>query len=114
MIDRSWTLEQALEVVRKLDPLTRRIGCFTGLTGSVLHKGRSEKDLDITVIPLDASKPIDLWGICFALKDGMGWKRTHSEADIKKIWADKGSTDIKHVEVWRTPEGRRVDIMIVK
>jgi hypothetical protein len=45
----SWTLDQALSIVRQLEILVRPFGYFTSLTGRVLYQGQSDNDLDITI-----------------------------------------------------------------
>ncbi len=51
-----WTLEQGLELIRSIEPKLREIDWYSGLTGGVLYKGESSKDLDIIVSPLSYSK----------------------------------------------------------
>lgn len=46
-----WTLEEAIYVVRELEKKVGPVGIHLGITGSVLYKGSSEKDLDIIVYP---------------------------------------------------------------
>lgn len=47
----AWTLFTALPVVISLENHLSRVGFHVGLTGSVLHKGTSQKDLDVIVLP---------------------------------------------------------------
>lgn len=52
-----WTLEEGIKFIQNLDPLMRsQFECFTALTGSVLHRGSSKKDLDVVILPLDPDK----------------------------------------------------------
>lgn len=51
-----WELDEALRLVRALQPMTRRFGYHLTLGGSVLNAGHSEKDLDLYFLPLDNKK----------------------------------------------------------
>lgn len=59
-----WTLDDALKLIRALQPESRRFGYHLCLGGGVLNKGESEKDLDLYFIQLNRSnnppKPDDL------------------------------------------------------
>jgi hypothetical protein len=68
-----WTLDEALEVIRALQPITRDYSYHLALGGGVLNKGTSDKDLDLYFLPLDngsETKPNELaayldeiWGV---------------------------------------------------
>jgi hypothetical protein len=45
-----WTLEDALPIIRAIAPIAERCGFSVALRGSVLIKGRSEKDLDLLFV----------------------------------------------------------------
>lgn len=45
------TIEEALKFIRTLEEKVKPYGFHCGLTGSVLYKGYSEKDLDIIIYP---------------------------------------------------------------
>lgn len=47
-------IEDALTLIRELEPKFSDVGYHLGLTGSVLYKGESEKDLDLIAYPHDA------------------------------------------------------------
>lgn len=68
-----WTLEEALKLIRGLQPRIREIGYHITLGGGVLNHGMSKKDLDLFFLPLEGEqwKPspekvlkvlTDLWG----------------------------------------------------
>jgi len=42
-----WTLNDALPLIRKIEPIAKRHGFSLALYGSVLYRGESEKDLDL-------------------------------------------------------------------
>lgn len=46
-----WTLEQAVELLRMLEPVAISQGFHVALGGSVLIRGSSDKDLDIFIYP---------------------------------------------------------------
>lgn len=57
-----WTLEQAQKLIAELEPAVRELHYHTLLGGGVLHRGSSDKDLDIWFMPLNGyecdSRPI--------------------------------------------------------
>lgn len=46
-----WTLEEAVALVRKLEPTAIQAGYHLALGGSVLMAGQSDKDLDLFLYP---------------------------------------------------------------
>ena len=46
-----WTLESALPVLRVLEAVAAKEGFHVALSGSVLYRGYSAKDLDVVVYP---------------------------------------------------------------
>lgn len=52
-----WTMRTALQLIRKLQPVTRDFNLHLCLGGGVLNKGRSEKDLDLFFLPLGGKAP---------------------------------------------------------
>jgi hypothetical protein len=48
-----WTLDEALPLIRKISPIAREHGFSVALYGSVLDRGRSERDLDLFFIEQD-------------------------------------------------------------
>lgn len=42
-----WTLDEAAKLAQSIEPAIRKLGYHTCLGGGVLHKGYSEKDLDL-------------------------------------------------------------------
>lgn len=46
-----FTIENALEIVRHLEPKLAEIGYHTALTGGCLYRGGSDKDVDIILYP---------------------------------------------------------------
>lgn len=105
-----WTLDEGLEVVRWFTPILAKVGFSIGLTGSVLTKGESNKDLDIIVYPLCT----DRGGVAeakIALVLG-GAECKYGRFTVTNAWREKGSLDNKHVEIW-TYKGRRIDVFFL-
>ena len=48
----AWYLEEALQIIRMLQPSARSCGYHLALAGGVLNTGSSSNDLDIIVLPL--------------------------------------------------------------
>ncbi len=55
-----WSLEDGITFVRELESKLAPLGYHCGLTGSVLYKGFSNKDLDVIIYPHDATKANDI------------------------------------------------------
>lgn len=105
-----WTLEEGLEVVRWFAPILADCGFGIGLTGSVLTKGTSNKDLDIIVYPLCTDSVVIAEAkIALVL---CGAERKYGRSTVTDAWRKKGSTDNKHVEIW-TYKGRRIDVFFL-
>ncbi len=51
----TWYLEYAVIFVQNLQGIAEKYGFHLGLAGSVLHRNKSEKDLDIIVYPHNTS-----------------------------------------------------------
>ena len=55
-----WTLDQALQVVRQLQPRCHAIKYHVALGGGVLNRGESHNDLDLFFLPFgDTDEPPD-------------------------------------------------------
>lgn len=106
-----WALDEALELIRKLEPGLRDAGWALGLTGSVLTRGESDKDLDLVVYPLNSTE-VSKAKLITAL-GAYGWTRRSSVSATHRTWRHIGSEDCKQVEVWRTGDGRRVDVFLL-
>jgi hypothetical protein len=107
---RSWTLIEALDFIRRLEPFVEPAGYHVGLLGSVLLKGDSEKDLDVLLYPHDMAQQdharlqqaLLAADLCPLL----------SVANIHDIWRRKGSNDTKRVESWLFGR-KRVDLFLL-
>jgi hypothetical protein len=108
-----WTLDQGLEFVREIEPLLRKNGWGVGLTGSVLTEGVSHNDLDLIVYPQNSTEVSHnrLRGI---LQHSFGMELKWDLEKVHQAWRRHDSKDCKHVEVWETKLGRRVDLFILR
>ena len=61
----TWTLDEALEIIRAIQPESRRFNYHLCLGGGVLNKGFSKKDLDLYFLPMGTgdAKPLDPQGL---------------------------------------------------
>jgi hypothetical protein len=52
------TLEDGIRICREIEDVLSPLGYHTALTGSLLYKGRSTKDVDIVVYPHQVSEQL--------------------------------------------------------
>lgn len=110
-----WTLEQVRPLIAELDLHLRTVGWFVGLTGSVLHKGESFNDLDLTLTPMTTVAPELQEALKVLARTNLhsfGFKFLVDVETVHKHWRLKGSLDTKHVEVWQY-QGKKVDIFFL-
>ena len=105
-----WTLNDALMITQMVETAVAAVGWHVALGGGVMKNCRSTHDLDLIFYPHD-STDARLSRLRPALRS-MKWKLTHTYARVQRNWRTKGSADQKHVEVWKTSDGRRVDVII--
>ncbi len=104
-----WSIEEAINLIRHIQPALSRVGWCVGLTGSVLGAGRSEKDLDLILYP--HSQKSDIKALHEALI-GMGFVISVPVEEVHKKWRSVGSDDTKNVSIWKF-QGKRVDIFVL-
>lgn len=108
-----WTFNEARMTIVLLEELAKEqhAGWHFALAGGVLLRGSSTHDVDIIAFP-----HVTLAGNRKALRRVLrtcGWYLRMKAWELHKYWRRKGSPDRKHVEVWKTTDGRRVDLMIM-
>jgi hypothetical protein len=104
-----WTLEEALTLCRELaGHLTAHA---VALTGSVLTKGASRKDLDLVLYPLTTAEN-DLDSLRQQLM-AFGMTPLFTREIVLKQWHRLGSSDDKWVEVWSFQD-KRIDLFLLK
>lgn len=100
-----WTLNEGIAEAQLLDPLLRPHNAFVALTGGVLHRGSSTKDLDLVIIPLKNKLTVKQHTeICKILAKRFKFKGVNT--------AKYG--DGKYVEVYQTANNKRIDVIYVK
>lgn len=112
-----WSLTEgdALSTLRILEVELSKVGWHVALTGSVLQKGGSHKDLDVVVYPHKKKN-----SHCPAKKSlhaalrRLSLEQRLSHKQLRKLSPKDGSKrDKKWVEVWQTEEGRRIDFLVL-
>ena len=111
MTNSYWDLDSALTFIREHEEALRKLGWCLGLTGSILLKGQSKKDLDLILFPANNGK-VDREAL-YELLEEQGLRLQHTSIVVHQAWQRQGSSDRKHVEVWRTLDGRRIDFFFL-
>jgi hypothetical protein len=108
-----WFLDEAIDLVRELDPSVMAYGWHCTLAGSVLYEGSSASDLDLLFFPHKVGGGATRNGLHTALTR-FGLERYQTTNQVRAWWAKQGSTDAKHVEVYRDKrpgkKERRIDV----
>ena len=104
-----WTMEQALDVIRFIQPLLKEHKYHVALGGGVLNNGFSDKDLDLYFFPFDESKidPImpfleTIWG----KSEEINPNREGYPADV--------NFEVKVKFGAKVPGEKRIDVFITK
>ena len=108
-----WTMDEAREFIDKVRAAVQPAGWEVGLTGSVLQRGESTKDLDLILFPHHKTGPLDLDALREALRSVPRFLPHVTVEQVHAHWRKIGSPDSKHVEVWQYRSCRRVDLMIL-
>lgn len=106
----SWTLDEALKIVRDLESKLVSLGFHAALGGSVLHHGHSYKDLDIIIIPHWSTEFRDWTPVKDYLREVFGAAKI---VDCKHN-PPVHIRDAKSVSWLRIPDGRRIDFFFLK
>lgn len=102
-----WTLEEGIAFARELEKYMDD-WFHTALAGSVLHKGESFKDVDIIVYPHNTQTFMEPETVVKQRLEKFGL-----EFDHQRIGGDE-YPDKKLVYIYKTKEGKRVDILVLK
>lgn len=105
-----WDIVLAIAAIREVEALVRPLGLFTSLTGGVLYKGHSTKDLDIGFALLGGLVCDFPHASLREALESIGWKRLRTAAEIASFRAEKGEVVTNCVATWVTEENRRVDV----
>jgi hypothetical protein len=101
-----WDLYRAITFIRELETALAP-NYHVALAGSTLHRGYSDNDLDIIVLPHNSIR--NSYVEVKNLLEVFGMNRRVDCAGVHKKWAKSGSTDTKHVEVW-SYKGLKIDV----
>lgn len=86
-----WTLEEAIKLLRELEPTANAHGLHLGITGSVLYKGESQKDLDIVVYPRKTTQTNihaqDGMKFRVAVAPKWNFRTPYHPEDTKEVWS---------------------------
>jgi hypothetical protein len=99
-----WTLDEALVIIRRLQPYLRDLQYHVVLGGGVLNKGESKKDLDLYFLPLDVdtgtAKPEDMV------------KLLNATWNFKSEIGYGSDMVFQHKKIYETDAGKRIDVFI--
>jgi hypothetical protein len=102
-----WTIEDGLQLIRRLQPNLKPLGFHVALAGGNLNRGLSFKDLDLVFLPLTNDKAPDIYPLVEFLI---------------KLFDEKGLDHTSHKPNPYTPyrmqlmfpnNGKRIDVFIV-
>lgn len=100
-----WTIGEALQLVRLMQPLSRAYGYHLAMGGGVLNNGESTKDLDFYFLPLDNEGATDIAGLQKWLTTILG-----SGEDIND---PKYGPSENYAAKWKfNNNGKRVDVFV--
>lgn len=111
-----WTLDEALTVIRDLQPRIKALGWHVALAGGVLNVGRSDKDLDLVFLPLQntaidpASTAVDTHEL-IVLLDGTFGKAQGGWSDASPTWEPCAWMRVQYG--YQLANGQRIDVFIV-
>jgi hypothetical protein len=118
--DVEWNLLNSLKLIRELWPIAERCGYYIGLTGSVMIRGWSLKDLDIIVYPWkvegERMSPEDLLqelGCEKFFECGKMPKDLEGEVDEPPSGGSDQKSRVKSV-YWSKRENKRIDWFMLK
>jgi len=95
---RVWEFDDAVSLIREIEPHFQNIGLHVGFTGSVLRQGFSSKDMSSRVLELLTS---------------LGWKRIRNRQEMLQCWRSLSNEEVKWVEVYSFKH-RRIDVMFLQ
>lgn len=102
-----WTLKEALDFVRELQPIIKHYNYCIAIGGSIINKGESSKDLDLIVHPLLTKFPFDKTFVDTLLVERGYVDRSNRTIDHKN--------DDKEVWAYFNPDlNKRIDIFFLK
>lgn len=104
----TWNLEQAVELVRKIEDVAPLAGCHVALTGGCLYKDGERKDLDILFYRIRQAPEVNIDILCLQLLQlglseikGSGWiyKAKFNGKDIDMFFPEEiGNEEYKKAD----------------
>lgn len=111
---RVWEFDDAVSLIREIEPHFQNIGLHVGFTGSVLRQGFSSKDMDLIMYPHKCPMSYeDMSQRTYELLTQLGWKRIRNCQEMLQYWRSLGNDEQKWVEVYSVKH-RRVDVMFLQ
>ena len=99
-----WTLQEALQLIRDLQPQLKPLHYHVALGGGVLNKGTSQKDLDLYLLRFDNDDDGEAAPLLDLLRVKWGPAKAIGEAKYE-------STNWQH-KLWFSLLGRRIDVFV--
>jgi hypothetical protein len=106
-----WTLAEGVEVVRRIQPLTRDFNYRLVIGGGVVNVGFSRKDLDLFFLPLCNSAENDSAGMLCGLE--FLWGKSEPLGGDGEYADDPRYTKVKFT-LGAGPHAKRIDAFIWK
>lgn len=88
--NQNWTLQDAVELCKKVEAICPEFGCHVALTGGSLYKEGPRKDCDLLFYRIRQVEKVDHEGLFAALASKVGLQR-----DSGMGWCHKGTYVIK-------------------
>lgn len=115
-MSKSWTLNDALVIIRQIQPLIRKFNYHVAIGGSLINNGLSGKDADLYFLPLNNGEEnkidelkqfLDLiWGKSEPMRPTL-------MINGEPVVTDYLDSDTFQMQEKYTVEGRRIDVFIV-
>ncbi len=112
----TWTLENALYLIREIQPNIKKCSYHVCLGGGVLNKGKSDKDLDLYFSPFSDTATANSSGLLEFLtmvlgdRHSLGGPSVQPQDEFKAYPAQTRTFPHGRFTYW--PDGKRVDVFI--
>lgn len=104
--EHAWILDEALALVRFIQPMTRAFGYHLAIGGGVVNRGFSDKDLDLYFLAMEDSSALNPTGLLVLLDAFWGQREDIGNGSYRK-------SHYKH-KVKYAVDGRRIDVFVVE
>lgn len=81
-----WTLDEAIEFLRCINPWIQQFNYHCGIIGSIPIKGFSNNDLDICILPYENKKEVQEYGLTKYLDSIGAIPCAHYENRYRKVY----------------------------